>query len=1038
MLEKIIEWSVKNRVIVLLATVFIVAAGYAAVKTIPLDAIPDLSDVQVIIFTEYEGQAPQIVEDQVTYPLTTAMLSVPYAKVVRGYSFFSMSFVYIIFEDGTDIYWARSRVLEYLNFVSSRLPKGATPTIGPDATGVGWVYEYALVDRTGRHDLSQLRSIQDWYLRYELQKVHGVSEVASVGGYVRQYQVEADPARLAAYRVPIGMIGDAIKKSNADIGGRTVEMAEKEYLVRGRGYIKGIADIEDIVITVDKNGVPLRIKDMASVQLGPELRRGITELDGEGETAGGVVIMRYGGDAEETIRRVKEKLAGLKAGLPEGVEIVPVYDRASLIERAIAFLKDKLLEEFVVFAMVCVLFLMHLRSSLVAILTIPVGILAAFIVMRMQGINANIMSLGGIAIAIGAMVDAAIVMIENTHKHLERDAANKPHREIVLAAVTEVGPALFFCLLIITVSFFPVFALQAQEGRLFSPLAFTKTYSMAASAILAITLVPVMMLSFVKGGIVPEHKNPINLFLVKTYTPLIRGVMRKKALVMALTVAVALASLIPLAKLGSEFMPPLFEGDILYMPSLYPGVSATKAAELLQQTNRMIKSIPEVERVFGKAGRAETATDPAMLPMFETTITLKPPEQWRPGVTVKSLIEELDHAVKIPGVSNVWTMPIKNRIDMLSTGIKTPVGIKVAGDKLETIGEVATRIEVILRDLPHTSSVYAERSGAGNYLDFNIDREKAARYGLKIADIEEVIGSAIGGMKVGETVEGRERYPINVRYRRELRDNVEDLRRVLVPAPRGEMVPLAQLADIRIASGPPEIKSENARLNVWVYIDIKDIDVGTYVDGAKDAITKKLSLPPGVSITWSGQYQYMERAKERLKMVVPMTLLIIFLLLYLHFRTIMEIFIIMLAIPLALIGSVWLLYLLEYNLSMAVGIGMIALAGVAVEIYVLKIMYIEHAVAERKRNGEMNSRADLEAAVISGCAERLRPIMMTKAAIIGGLLPIMWGSGTGSEIMKRIATPMVGGMLSTVIASFFVVPVVYVLIKQKDFPKEKP
>lgn len=1035
MLNKIIEWSLNNRFIVILATVFVLAAGYLAVRTTPLDAIPDLSDVQVIIFTEFEGQAPQIVEDQITYPLTTTMLSVPYAKSVRGYSFFNMSFVYIIFEDGTDLYWARSRVLERLNTLTGRLPSGVTPVLGPDATGVGWVYEYALVDKTGGHNLAQLRTLQDFYLKYELQRVQGVSEVASVGGFVKQYQVEANPDKLAGYRIPIGMVADAIKKSNSDVGGRSLELAEREYVIRGRGYIKGTEDIENIALMTGKDGVPVRIKDVATVHLGPELRRGIADLNGEGEVAGGVVLSRQGGNALETITRVKERIEELKAGLPEGVEIVPVYDRSGLINRAIEFLKGKLIEEFLIVAAVCVLFLMHLRSSLVAVFTIPVGILVSFIVMRLQGINANIMSLGGIAIAIGAMVDGAIVMIENTHKHIEHNTEGKPHLQVVMEAVKEVGPALFFCLLIITASFLPVFALQAQEGRLFSPLAFTKTYAMAASAILAITLVPVMMASLVKGKIMPEERNPINRFLVMVYTPLIRVALRHKWAVLIVSTAAVFATLVPFSKIGSEFLPPLYEGDILYMPSALPGISVTTAGEFLRRSDALIKSFPEVERVFGKQGRAETATDSAMLPMTETTIMLKPQDQWRPGMTPEKLTAEMDAALKFPGITNVWTLPIRNRIDMLSTGIKTPVGIKVAGQNLETISEVAMKVEAIIKDVPHTSSVFAERVFGGTYIDFNLDRAKIARYGLKTGDVQDVISSAIGGMSVGETVEGRERYSINVRYNRGSRDSLEGLKQTLVPLPSGGQVPLAQLAEIRMTTGASEIKSENARLNAWVYVDIKDIDIGTYVKDAKESISKNLVLPPGVSLLWSGQYEYMERAANRLKIVVPLTLLIIFLLLYLNFRKFKEIFVVMLGIPLALLGSVWLLYLLKYNLSIAVGVGMIALAGVAVEIYVLIVMYVGYAVDEARANGAMNSREDLEEAVIKGCAKRLRPIVMTWVAVVGGLLPIMWGSGTGSEVMKRIATPMVGGMLSAVLASFFVIPVIYALVRQGEFKK---
>ncbi len=1034
MLKRIIELSVNNRLMVFLTFAFVAAAGWFALKTMPLDAIPDLSDTQVIIFTDFEGQAPQIVEDQLTYPLTTAMLTVPYAKVVRGYSFFNMSFVYVIFEDGTDLYWARSRVMERLATLSGKLPAGVSPTIGPDATGVGWVYEYALVDKSGGHDLSQLRTLQDWYLKYELQKVPGVSEVASVGGFVRQYQVEVDPNRLASYRIPIGMVGDAIRRSNADVGGRSVEMAEREYVIRGRGYIKGVGDIENTVIIAPKDGVPIRVKDVATVHLGPELRRGIVELNGEGEVAGGVILSRQGGNALDTITRVKARLEELKAGLPKGVEIVPVYDRSGLILRAIEFLKGKLFEEFLAVAVVCVVFLFHLRSSLVAIITIPIGVLMAFMVMRLQGINANIMSLGGVAIAIGAMVDGAVVMIENTHKHLEHNVTGKPHQQVVLEAVSEVGPSLFFALLIITASFLPVFTLQSQEGRLFSPLAFTKTYSMAASALLAVTLVPAMMVVFVRGKISPEARNPINVFLSAVHDPLIHLAIKWKWTVIAASAAFLLLTVVPLKRLGSEFMPPLYEGDILYMPSSYPGISVTKAREFLQQTDKMIKSFPEVERVFGKQGRAETATDSAMLPMTETTIMLRPRDRWRPGMTVEKLTAEMDAALKFPGVTNVWTLPIRNRIDMLSTGIKTPVGIKVAGPDLATIGAVGLRIEEILKGVPHTASVFAERVSAGSYLDITVDRALAARYGLKVGDVQDVISSAMGGMAVSQTVEGRERYSINVRFKREFREDVEGIKRTLVPLPQGGgAVPLSQLADIRISSAPTEIKSENGRLNAWVYVDIQGIDVGTYVKSAKERISREFSLPPGVSLVWSGQYEYMERAAERLKLVAPLTLLIIFVLLYLNFRTFTEIFIVMSGIPLAVSGSVWLLWILGYNLSVAVGVGLIALSGLAVEIFILNLIYIGLAVEQGRREGKMNTRADLTEAIVKGCLGRLRPKWMTTAIIMSGLLPIMWGEGAGSEVMKRIAAPMFGGMLSTTLVGFFFVPVVYALIKQREF-----
>lgn len=1045
MIEKIIEASIKNRFLVILFTLMLIGAGIWSMKETPLDAIPDLSDVQVIVYTKYPGQAPQVVEDQVTYPLTTAMLSVPFAKVVRGYSFFGVSFVYVIFEDGTDMYWARSRVLEYLNFVSGRLPQGVNPTLGPDATGVGWVYEYALIDRTGKHDLAQLRSIQDWYLRYELQTVPGVSEVASIGGFVKQYQVEVDPNKLVAYNIPLSKIKHAIQRSNRDVGGKLIEMAETEFMVRGRGYIRSIDDIKTIPVGVDAKGTPILVRDVAHVHLGPELRRGIAEYNGEGEVAGGIIVMRSGENALDVIEGVKEKLKSLKKGLPEGVEIVPVYDRSSLINRAIGFLKEKLVEESIVVALVCVIFLLHLRSALVAILTIPVGILMAFIVMRWQGINANIMSLGGIAIAIGAMVDAAIVMIENAHKHHERmvekkgtiSLSSEDRWQIALASSKEVGPALFFSLLIITLSFLPVFTLQAQEGRLFAPLAFTKTYSMAAAAILAITLVPVMIGYLVRGRIIPERKNPINRFLIWVYRPFINIVLRfRKTTVFTALIIMAL-SVYPVVKIGSEFMPPLNEGDLLYMPTTMPGISITKAKELLQQTDRIIKSFPEVERVFGKVGRAETATDPAPLSMLETTIMLKPESQWREGMTIKKLTEEMDRAIQFPGLTNAWTMPIKTRIDMLSTGIKTPVGIKVAGDDLNELERLGMEIEALVRDIPGTASVYAERVAGGNYLDYEIDRDKAARYGLSVGDIQEVIMTAIGGMNITQTVEGRERYPVNLRYQRELRDDLEGLRRILVPTPRGEHIPIGQVADIKIKKGPPGIKSENARLNAWIYVDIKDIDVGTYVKNAQRVVSEKISTPAGYSIAWSGQYEYMERAKKRLQVVVPLTLVIIFLLLYLNFRNFAESIIVMFSIPFALVGGVWYIYLAGYNMSVAVAVGLIALAGVAAETGVIMLIYLDQAYKEMVGKGRVNSLADLKEAVIEGAVERVRPKMMTVVAIMAGLIPILFGHGAGSQVMKRIAAPMVGGMISSTILTLLVIPTIYIIWRGWGLKKDK-
>jgi len=1037
MIKHIIGFSLKNRFLVLLATVFVIAWGSYSISRTPLDAIPDLSDVQVIIFTEFPGQAPQIIEDQVTYPLTTAMLSVPFAKVVRGYSFFGLSFVYIIFEDGTDMYWARSRVLEQLNFVSGRLPPNVNPTLGPDATGVGWVYEYALVDKTGQHDLSELRSMQDWYLRYELQTVPGVSEVASIGGYVKQYQVEVDPNKLIAFNLPLHKVIKAIKRSNNDVGGRLLEMAETEFMVRGLGYIQSLEDLESVPLGVDKRGTPILLKDVARIQFGPELRRGLVDLNGEGEVVGGIVIQRYGENALEVIRNVKKKLETLKAGLPEGVEIVPVYDRSGLIERAVDNLKQKLVEEGVAVSVICILFLLHLRSALVAILVIPLSVLIAFIVMNQQGLNANIMSLGGIAIAIGALIDGAIVMIENAHKHLARDRGKKNHWQIIYEAATEVGPALFFSLLIMTTAFLPVFTLQAQEGRLFAPMAFTWTYSLIAAALLAVTLVPVLMGYFIRGHILPERYNPLNLLFTGIFKPIIWLALRMKLPVIAVALVLTAATWIPLERLGSEFMPPLNEGDVLYMPSTLPGISITKARELLQQTDKIIKTFPEVHHVFGKIGRAETATDTAPLSMVETSITMKPKSEWREGITQKMLIEEMDAALKIPGVTNVWTMPIKNRIDMLSTGIKTPVGIKIAGDDLNTLERLGKEVESLLRNVPGTASVFSERVVGGNYFDFEINRAEAARYGLTVGDIQDVIQSAIGGMNVSTTVQGLERYPINVRYPRGLRDDLDKLQRVLIPTPRGEHIPMAQVATLSIKKGPPVIKSENARLNAWVYIDLKDIDVGTYVEQARKIIDEGLELPAGYSLVWSGQYEYMERAKERLKLVVPLTLVIIFVLLYLNFQRVAEATIVMLSLPLALIGGVWVLYYLQYELSVAVAVGFIALAGVAAEIGVLVLVYSNQVFEQRLKNEEIQNSGDVLKAVFDGTSSRIRPIMMTVISTIGGLVPIMMGSGTGSEVMKRIAAPMIGGMVSATLLNLIVLPALYTLVLQFRFSRRR-
>ncbi len=1061
MIKAIIDASTRNAFVVLVAVAILVAGGIWAVRTIPLDAIPDLSDVQVIIFTEYPGQAPQVVEDQVTYPLTTAMLAVPNAKVVRGYSFFGLSFVYIIFEDGTDMYWARSRVLEYLNYVANKLPPGVTPTLGPDATGVGWVYEYALVDRSGRHDLAELRSIQDWYLRYALQTVPGVAEVASVGGYVKQYQVVVDPNALLRYGIPLGKVRHALMRSNNDVGGRLVEMSETEYMVRGLGYIRSIADIESIAVGVSRDGTPVFVRDVATVQLGPELRRGLVELDGEGEVAGGVVIMRYGENALDTIRAVRAKLEELKAGLPEGVEIVPVYDRGALIERAVANLKEKLVEEFIVVSIVCVLFLLHARSALVAILSLPVGILIAFLVMRWQGINANIMSLGGIAITIGAMVDAAIVMIETAHKYLEQAARAKgaplnptERAHAIVDAAKAVGPALFFSLLIITVSYISIFALQGQEGRLFSPMAFTSTYSLAAAAGLAVTLVPLLMVWFIRGRILPEAKNPVNRLLHFLHRPALRLAMRFKLLTLALALGLVAATAWPLARVGTEFMPPLDEGDILYMPTTFPGLSITKARELLQQTDKILRTFPEVESVFGKIGRAETATDPAPLSMIETIVRLKPKEEWPdPTKTTADLMREMDQAIRFPGVANAWTMPIKTRIDMLSTGIKTPVGIKISGPDIATLERIGKEIEGILKKLPETLSVFADRAAGGYFLDFEIDRFEAARYGLTVGDVQDVIKTAIGGMNVTWVVDGLERYPLNLRYPRELRDDPERLRRVLIPTPTGAQIPLGQVAEIRLRRGPPVIKSEDARPNAWVYVDLKTSDIGGYVAKAKAALARELKLPPGYTLGWSGQFEYMERAAARLRIMIPATLLIIFGLLYLNFRNLVEPVLVMLSIPFAVIGGIWLVWYLGYNISVAVAVGFIALAGVAAEIGVLVLTFIDHEV-ERRRH-EKGAREGLHhegvehhhphravpavvpltareimAAVEAGTAERVRPIAMTATAVISGLVPIMWGSGTGSDVMQRIAAPMIGGMVTTTVLCLVVLPVIYGLVLQ--------
>jgi Cu(I)/Ag(I) efflux system membrane protein CusA/SilA len=1039
MIEKIIEWSVNNRFLVLVFMAAIILAGLLSVATTPVDAIPDLSDVQVIVYTEFQGQGPGVVEDQVTYPLTTAMLAVPYAKVVRGYSFFGFSLVYIIFEDGTDLYWARSRVLEYLNYAASRLPQGVTPQLGPDATGVGWVYEYVL-DGGDRYDLQQLRSIQDWYLRYELASLPGVSEVASIGGFVKQYQVDVDPLKLQAYSVTLQKVRQAIQRSNNDVGGRLLEMGETEFMVRGLGYIKSMADLEKVPVELGPNSAPVLLKDVAAIHLGPELRRGVAEWDGQGETVGGVIVMRTGANALKVIDAVKAKLGELKRGLPQGVTIKTAYDRSSLIERAIATLKEKLVEETAVVALIIVIFLLNLASSFVAVVTLPLAVLLAFVIMRIQGLNANIMSLGGIAIAIGAMVDAVVVMIENAHKHMERERPATPAERwgLVIKAAREVGPALFYSLLIITLSFIPVFTLQQQEGRLFKPLAFTKTYSMAASALLAITVVPVLMGYFIRGKIRPEEKHPVSRVLIRSYRPVIRFVLRHRLATILAAVVIVLATFFPLSRLGSEFMPPLNEGDLLYMPTTLPGISIAKAKELLQQTDKIIATFPEVQSVFGKVGRADTATDPAPLTMIETTIQLKDPGSWRPGMTTDKLIRELDGAVRFPGLTNAWTMPIKTRIDMLSTGIKTPVGIKLLGPDLQTLSDLGERIEAVIRRVPGTASVVAERATGGNYVDFVIDREAAARYGMTVGDVEDVIMSAIGGMNVTRTVEGLERYPVNVRYSRELRDNPDALKRVLVPAPTGAQVPLGQLAELRIHKGPPVIKSENARRTAWLYVDIEGVDVGSYVKAAMRAVDSAVKFPAGYSIVWSGQFEYMQRAQRRLVLVLPVTLFIIFLLLYFNFKNITESLVIMLSLPFALVGGVWLMWLSGYNVSVAVGVGFIALAGVAAETGVVMLLYIDNAFKERLLHGQMNTHADLHAAVEYGAVERVRPKLMTVSTTIIGLLPIMWSVGTGSQVMKRIAAPMVGGLVTSTLLTLVVIPAIYDLWKGRRFRRESP
>ncbi|GAA3844069.1 efflux RND transporter permease subunit [[Pseudomonas] carboxydohydrogena] len=1036
MIARLIAWSARNLMLVLIGTVFAVTAGIYALRTLPLDAIPDLSDVQVIVYTEYPGQAPQVVEDQVTYPLTTAMLTVPKSKVVRGFSFFGASFVYVIFEDGTDPYWARSRVLEYLNTVARRLPTGVTPTLGPDATGVGWVYQYAVVAKN--MTLAELRSLQDWTIRYGISKAEGVAEVASVGGFVKQYNIVVDPQKLRAQGISLDKLRSAVRASNMDVGGRTVELSEFEFVVRGRGYLRGIEDIENIVLKTDA-GAPLRLRDVARVELGPDERRGITELNGDGEVVSGIALQRFGANALTVIDNVKARLAEIASSLPKGVEIIPVYDRSELIKAAIKTLKGTLLEESIIVALVCFVFLLHLRSALVAILMLPVGILMAFAAMKFMGLGANIMSLGGIAIAVGAMIDAAIVMIENAHKHLERAEPGTPRMQILIDAASEVGPSLFFSLLVITVSFLPIFTLEAQEGRMFGPLAYTKTFSMAAAALLSITLVPALMVIFVRGRIISEHKNPVNRFLIWVYRPVIRWVLKAKTLTIVLALAALAVTIWPARQLGSEFMPTLNEGTLMYMPTTLPGLSITKAAELLQTQDRIIKSFPEVASVYGKAGRASTATDPAPTEMFETIINLKPKSEWRPGVTIDSLKAEMDKALQFPGVSNAWTMPIRARIDMLSTGIRTPVGIKIFGKDLAEMEKLAREVEGVVKSVPGTSSAYAERVIGGYYLEIIPDRLALGRYGLTISDVQDVIATALGGETVTTTVEGRERYAVNIRYPRALRSSPQTISTdVQVPLASGGSVPLGQVASVKLTRGATSIRTENGQLAVYIYVDITGRDLGGYVAEAQQAVAQKVKFPPGYYVSWSGQFEYLQRAEARLKIVVPVTLLIIFLLLYLNFRKLAETLIVMLSLPFSLVGGIWLMWWLGFNMSVAVAVGFIALAGVAAETGVVMLIYLEQAMSELKAKrsaaGEQFTRADLYDAIMLGAVDRVRPKMMTVVAIMAGLVPILWSTGTGSEVMQRIAVPMIGGMVSSTVLTLVVIPAIFAVVKGIGLP----
>ncbi len=1038
-ISKIIEWSINNKVLVIILTAALILGGIWAIKNTAIDAIPDLSDVQVIIYTDYAGQGPRIVEDQVTYPITTKMLSVPYAQDVRGYSFFGFSMVYIIFEDGTDLYWARSRVLEYLSSMRSSLPQGVSPELGPDATGLGWVYQYAL--KSNKRSLQELRSIQDWFLRYELSAIPGVSEVASVGGFVKQYQVNVDPTKLASYNIPLGKVKMAIKESNNDVGGRLMEMGETEFMVRGLGYIKGIDDLKNIAIGIDKStGTPVYLKDVANIDIGPELRRGLADLNGEGETVGGIIVQRFGENGLAVINRVKERLKELKASLPEDIQIVPVYDRSELIHKAVDNLSDKLLEEGLIVALVIIGFLLHFRSSLVAIFTLPTAVLAALLVMKFQGINANIMSLGGIAIAIGAMVDAAIIMVENSHSHIVHNQSlpeekRRPHWAVILQSSKEVGPSIFYSLLVITVSFIPVFTLESQEGRLFKPLAFTKTYSMAAGAILAITIIPVLMGFFIRGKMKKEDENPVTRFLMKIYHPVVDFVMKTRWWVIALSIIIVAITYIPFSKLGSEFMPPLYEGDLLYMPTTLPGISITKAREILQQTDKIIKSFPEVESVFGKIGRADTPTDPAPLSMIETTIQLKPEDQWPAGMTRQKLVDQLNAAVQIPGVTNAWTMPIKTRIDMLSTGIKTPVGIKIAGPDLNELQRIGKELEETIKKVPGTRSVYAERAVGGNYVDFDIDRNAIARYGLTVDNVQNVFMSAVGGINITKTVEGLERYPVNLRYQRDYRENIEALKRVLVPISGGGNIPLEELGNVEIKKGPPVIKSENARPNAWVYIDIENVDVGTYVKDAQEVVSKNVKLPAGYSIIWSGQYEYMERASKKLALVVPLTLVIVILLLYFNTRSFVKTGIILLALPFSMVGAVWYLFFAGFHLSVAVWVGIIALLGVSAETGVVMLLYLDIAYENWKEKGALKSFADLRESIFEGAVKRIRPKMMTVMVLFFGLLPILIGHGFGGDVMKRIAAPMAGGIFTSLVMELTIFPAIFYLLKRREMRK---